>query len=169
MNMTWKTGQKKLIQYEEILNIIKKVSIFKDHKIIVGSDSVKFGKDFVFTNAICILNNNKYYDRRFFYLRKKVEDDMYYNLSKRLLRETSESIEIASDIRRLIKNSNIEIHSDVNFNPIHLSSKFKNTIVGYVNGCGFPCKIKPESFVASGIADLYTRKAWNEFWRLTFY
>ena len=159
MNRIWKTGQRNLITYNKIIEIIKEVSTFKDHKIIVGSDSVKLGKDFIFTNAICILNDNEYYDRRFFYLRKKVKDDMYYNLSKRLLRETSESIKIATDIRCCIENINIEIHSDVNFNPIHLSSKLKNTIVGYVNGCGFPCKIKPESFVASGIADLYTRKS----------
>ena len=53
----------------------------------------------------------------------------------------------------------MEIHADVNFDPAHLSSKLKSTIVGYVIGCGFPCKIKPDSFVASGIADLYTRKS----------
>jgi uncharacterized protein len=159
MNNTWKTGQGSLITYNNILKIIKVVSMFKEHKIIVGSDSVKFGKEFIFTNAICILNNNEYYDRRFFYLRKKVKDDMYYNMSKKLLRETTESIKIAIDIRNCIKNINMEIHADVNFDPAHLSSKLKSTIVGYVIGCGFPCKIKPDSFVASGIADLYTRKS----------
>ncbi len=159
MSRIWKTGQSVFITYERIISIIEKVSKFKDHKVIVGSDSVKSGTCFVFANAICILNTNNFYDRRFFYLRSKVNDDTYYNLSKRLLRETSESIKIASELRDKIKDINIEIHSDVNQNPIHLSSKMKNTIVGYVNGCGFPCKIKPYSFVASGIADTYTRKS----------
>ena len=159
MNKIWKTGRSVFISYEKIFEIIEEVSKFKDHKVIVGSDSVKMGPDFIFANAICILNTNNYYDRRFFYLRKKVNDNSYYNLSKRLLKETSESLKIASELRDRIDNLNIEIHSDINFNPIHLSSKMKNTIIGYVNGCGFPCKIKPDSFVASGIADCHTRKA----------
>ena len=40
-----------------------------------------------------------------------------------------------------------------------MSSKYKNMLVGYVNGCGFNCKVKPESFVASGLADVHTRKS----------
>ena len=69
--MKWKNGKRQKISYEELVNILKKVSKYKDHKIIVGSDSVKLGHDFVFANAICILNNNDFYDRRYFYYRQK--------------------------------------------------------------------------------------------------
>ena len=158
MDKKWKNGKRRLIEYNKIIEIIRKVSSFKDHLVIVGSDSVKLGEEFVFANAICILNKDNYYDRRFFYLRRRILDDTYYNLSKRLLKETEESINIASDLQEKVKGLNIEIHSDINFDEKYPSSKMKNTIIGYINGCGFDCKIKPDSFVASGIADRYTRK-----------
>ena len=156
--MKWKNGKKQKVSYDELVNILKVVSKYKDHKIIIGSDSVKFGHDFVFANAICILNDNKFYDRRYFYHRQKIKDDSYYDLSKRLLRETTESLNIAMDLKKNITNANIEIHADVNTNTKFMSSKYKNMIVGYITGCGFDCKVKPDSFVASGIADIHTRK-----------
>jgi hypothetical protein len=159
MSNSWKTGQSEIINYNEILDILKNVSLCADHKIIVGTDSVKLGSEFIFTNAICIINDNTYYDRRFFYKRKKTLSNVYYNLSKRLLRETSESIDIAYNIKKNFKNANVTIHSDINEDSKFKSGKFKNMIIGYVNGCGFDCVIKPNSFVASGIADLYTRKS----------
>lgn len=158
MSNLWKTGSKENIKLNDIFSILEKAAKTKNHKIIVGSDSVKLGYDFVFTKAICILDSD-YYDRRYFYLRIKVKDDSYLDLSKRLLKETTDSIDLALKIQEKITSANIEIHADVNSNSIHKSSKYKNMIVGYVSGCGFDCKIKPDSFVASGIADCHTRKA----------
>lgn len=60
MSNSWKTGQREIINYNEILDILKNVSVCTDHKIIVGTDSVKLGKEFIFTNAICIINDNTY-------------------------------------------------------------------------------------------------------------
>ena len=157
MSKTWKTGTQEVISIDNILSILEKVITSKDHKIIVGSDSVKIGADFVFTKAICILNND-YYDRRYFYYREKLKDNSYLDLSKRLLKETSDSIKIAIKIRENFSNANIEIHSDVNSEEIHKSSRYKNMIMGYISGCGFEVKIKPLSFVASSIADQHTRK-----------
>ena len=53
MSSSWKTGSKEEITLEEIYNILEKVSTHKNHKIIIGTDSVKLGYDFVFTKAIC--------------------------------------------------------------------------------------------------------------------
>ena len=158
--MKWKNSKRQIYTQDQVLEILKKVAQSKNHKIIIGSDSVKLGDRFVFANAICIINDNEFYDRRFFYLKRKVYDDTFYDLSKRLLKETSDSIDIALNIKKLIKNANIEIHADVNSDTSYMSSRYKNMIVGYITGCGFECKTKPESFVASGIADVYTRKAW---------
>lgn len=153
----WKTGKKESIDIETIFSILKQVARSPGHKIIIGSDSVKLGYEFIFTNAICIINKD-FYDRRYFYCRKKINDDSYLDLSKRLLKETSDSIEIALQIRNKIESANIEIHSDVNSNIAHKSAKYKNMVSGYISGCGFSVKIKPDSFVASGIADCHTRK-----------
>lgn len=154
----WKTGQKEIINIDAIIKILKEVSKSSNHKIIIGSDSVKLGYDFIFTKAICVMNE-EFYDRRYFYCRTKIKDDSYLDLSKRLLKETTDSIELALKVQKEVLNANIEIHADVNENLIHRSAKYKNMIVGYISGCGFDCKIKPESFVASGIADCHTRKS----------
>lgn len=157
--MKWKNSKKQIFTQSEVIQILNKVAKSKNHKIIVGTDSVKLGEIFVFANAICIINNNNFYDRRFFYNKRKVADDTYYDLSKRLLKETTESIDIAFNIKQKVEGANIEIHADVNTDVKHLSSKYKNMVVGYITGCGFECKVKPDSFVASGIADIYTKKS----------
>ena len=157
MHNIWRTGKKENISYSEMISILKKVSNDSGHKIIVGTDSVKLGYNFIFTNAICVLNNG-FYDRRYFYHREELKDDSYLDLSKRLLKETTDSISIALNIRENLKNANIEIHADVNPDVQHKSSSYNNMIKGYITGCGFSVKTKPQSFVASSIADLHTRK-----------
>ena len=158
MSNLWKTGSKEDIDLDDIFIILEKASKTTNHKIIVGSDSVKIGYNFVFAKAICILDSD-YYDRRYFYIRSKIKDDKYKDLYKRLLKETSDSIGLALRIREKIHNANIEIHADINPNCKFKSSKYKNMLTGYITGCGFSFKIKPESFVASGIADCHTRKS----------
>ena len=153
----WKNGRKETVNIEEILVILQKVSKSSNHKIIIGSDSVKLGYNFIFTKAICVMNED-YYDRRYFYCRTKIKDDSYLDLSKRLLKETTDSLDLAIQIRDTLSNANIEIHADVNPDSNHLSSKYKNMISGYITGCGFDVKVKPLSFVASSIADQHTRK-----------
>ena len=156
--MYWKNSKRQRFTYDEIVDILSKVAKYKKHKIIIGTDSVKLGSEFVFANAICVINDNNFYDRRFFYLKRNVLDDSYYDLSKRLLKETTDSIDIAFKLKKIINNANIEIHADVNSDSKHMSYKYMNMVVGYIKGCGFDCKTKPDSFVASGIADVYTRK-----------
>lgn len=154
----WKTGTKEIVNLKDILFVLKKVSKSKNHKIIIGTDSVKLGCNFIFTKAICVVNKD-YYDRKYFYCRTKIKDDSYLDLSKRLLKETTESLNLAIKIQKIVINANIEIHADVNPNSKHLSSKYKNMISGYISGCGFNVKVKPLSFVASSIADHHTRKS----------
>ena len=158
MNDFWKTGKKEEIDLENIYKILQTVSKSKNHKIIIGTDSVKLGYNFIFTTAICILNH-EFYDRRYFYVREKIKDDSFLDLPKRLLKETEDSIHLALNIKNKLTSANIEIHADVNTDSKHLSSRYTNMITGYVSGCGFKVKTKPQSFVASSIADLHTRKA----------
>lgn len=158
MSNKWKTGKSEEISFKEICDILENVAVSKRHKIIIGSDSVKVGYYFIFAKAICVLNS-EYYDKKYFYFRSKIKNDVYHDLSKRLLKETTDSIDLALKIKKMFNHVNIEIHADVNPDHAHQSSKYKNMISGYIQGCGFDFKIKPESFVASSIADLHTRKA----------
>tara|TARA_Y100000310_G_C20605386_1_gene775221 strand:+ start:54 stop:533 length:480 start_codon:yes stop_codon:yes gene_type:complete len=155
----WKTANKNVILSKDILVILREVIKHKNHKIIIGTDSVKLGKAFIFANAICIINDNEYYNRRYFYTRKKINSHQFYSLYTRLLKETTDSIEIANFLVENLNNPNIEIHADINNNKKYKSAKYKNMIISYINAYGFCCKIKPDSFVASGIADAYTRNS----------
>lgn len=157
MNSKWKTGKRESIDLNAMFEILETVSKNKGHKIIVGTDSVKLGYNFIFTSAICVLNGNLH-DRRYFYTREKIKDDSYLDLPKRLLKETEDSIKLALAIQKKLNDANIEIHADVNTDSIYMSSRYKKMITGYITGCGFSVKTKPQSFVASSIADLHTRK-----------
>ena len=117
--MNWKNSKSQTFTQVEVFNILNKVAEYKYHKIIVGTDSVKLGEEFVFANAICVINTNNIYDRRFFYSKQKILDSKYYDLSNRLLKETSDSIKIAFSIKEKIKKANIEIHADVNNEANH--------------------------------------------------
>ena len=69
----WKTGTKEIVNLKDILFVLEKVSKSKNHKIIIGTDSVKLGYNFIFTKAICVINKD-YYDRKYFYYRTKIKD-----------------------------------------------------------------------------------------------
>ena len=61
----WKTGRREEVNLEYIYNVLQEVVKSKNHKIIIGSDSVKLGYSFIFTNAICVINE-EFYDRKYF-------------------------------------------------------------------------------------------------------
>ena len=155
--MSWRDGKKNFVDYDDIIDRLKKISLLEDHKIIIGTDSVKVQDHWVFTKAIAIFSPDKELDRKYFYLRDMFFED-YVDLSKRLLKETSDSISLALDIKNKVENANIEIHADVSKNSINKSNKYLNYVTGYISGCGFDVKTKPDSFVASSIADNHTRK-----------
>ena len=158
MNDKWfSITEKKWFSIEEIDSLLKEVSSIKNHKIIIGTDSLKRNSQFIFTTAICIDCENSNYHRRYFYKRVKYKNDKFYDLCVRLTKETSMSIDISNFIK---KNDfyNIEIHADINLNKKHESQIYSNMLKGYINGCGFSCILKPDSYAASSVADRHTRK-----------
>lgn len=154
----WKSAKNEKICLNDIASILKKVALNKEHKVIVGTDSVRLGDNFVFASAICILNKN-FYDRKYFYTKHKSDNPSYADLSVRLLKETKDSLDIAFELTNLVSDVNIEIHADVNPEDSHMSSRYLGMVSGYILGCGFDVKVKPESYVASAVADFHTRKS----------
>jgi predicted RNase H-related nuclease YkuK (DUF458 family) len=63
-----------------------------------------------------------------FTIEKKIKDDSYYILAKRLLKETYDSIEIANFIQAALEDPNLEIHVDVSPDPKNKSNKFKKML-----------------------------------------
>jgi uncharacterized protein len=153
----WRKANKVIVSFDDVDKLISKVSFSSDHKIIVGTDSLVRGQHYIFTTAICILTCETSDVRRYFYQRKTFDKSLYKSLYKRLVKETSDSISIANELKSKYPNTNIEIHLDINQNDKHKSSAYKNALLGYVQGYGFEYKFKPDSFVASCIADRHTK------------
>ena len=152
----WKTGNKVDIGETEMLARIFE-HIEQKGKVVIGTDSMLTNKKFIFVNAICLIGKESNHHGRFFFSRYASKDEANKNLLVRLLKETTDSIEIANRLRDKYPKANIEIHMDVNPSSKFLSGKYSSTVIGYILGCGYDYKIKPDAYAASAVADRHTR------------
>ncbi len=76
--------------------------------------------------------------------------------------ETNESLQVAlkltdileeSSYKDLRDNVSIAIHIDAGWSPNRKSRELIPELVGWIRGMGYNCEVKPNSFVASTIAD----------------
>lgn len=76
-------------------------------------------------------------------------------VNERMVFEVSKSIEVAYDIAPLLDlyGITLEIHADINPDPMHESNKALSAAVGYILGMGYNFKIKPDAPSASYCAD----------------
>ena len=105
----WRKANKAIVSFDDVDKLISKVSFSSDHKIIVGTDSLVRGQHYIFTTAICILTCETSDVRRYFYQRKTFDKSLFRSLYKRLVKETSDSINIANELKNKYPNMNIEI------------------------------------------------------------
>jgi len=76
-------------------------------------------------------------------------------VNERMVFEVGKSVETAYGIAPLLDlyGIELEIHADINPDPIHESNKALQASVGYILGMGYSFKIKPSSPAASYVAD----------------
>ncbi len=120
------------------------------YKVIVGTDSQNRSKTKIVI-VICICRVGK--GGRYFYsveIIPKVKD-----LRTKIYQETKLSLDIAKAVNEHMFKNNADydfcIHADIG--RYGDTSKLINEIVGWIEAEGFQCHIKPNSFVASTIAD----------------
>lgn len=126
------------------------------YRIIVGSDSQSVesgGYDFVSALVVHRVGEGGIY----FYTREIVKRK--YSLKERMYEEAIRSLQMAAQIADLFKENgiskyNVEIHVDIGQKGE--TREVINEIVGMVRGSGYDCKIKPDSFAASKVADRHT-------------
>ena len=72
-----------------------------------------------------------------------------------MLTEVAKSIEIAYELCHLFIEYHIEmeVHADINTNPMFKSNDALREAMGYILGMGFAFKAKPEAFASSCCAD----------------
>ncbi len=151
-------GNLKLSQViDEIFNYIKEKPE-KFYEVIVGCDSSS-GEEPHFPVAVVILRQGQ--GGRFFLKRINYKNRKFYNWKQRILEEVLLSCELALFLREKLeeklKSLNYQfryIHADVGENGA--TKDMIKEVTGLIRGNGFEPKIKPESFVASSVADRYS-------------
>ncbi len=153
--MTWKKFNGEVIQIpilEEVEQaIIRETENGYKLKVCIGTDSqVKAGVT-DFATVIVILREHQ---GGFMYIHQdKTTQTM--SIKERMLLEVQKSIEIAYAICDLLDlyDVDLEVHADINTNPMFKSNKALNDAMGYILSMGFIFKAKPEAFASSTCAD----------------
>ena len=84
----------------------------------------------------------------------------YPDLLTRISEETRRSIELAEFIamKTNCDPQSIELHLDISPTETnHATSRFSDMLKGYVAGCGFPCKVKPNAWASQSVADRHSK------------
>ncbi len=134
----------------------------KYYDIIVGCDSSS-GQEPHFPLALVVLRIGE--GGRFFLKKIGYQNRKFYNWKTRVLEEITLSCELALFLRENFekKLENLPYPSHYQFRYIHAdigengaTKDMIKEVIGLIRGNGFEPKIKPESFVASVVADRYT-------------
>jgi len=124
-------------------------------RLIIGTDSQIKQEGTSFVTALIIHRKGK--GARFFYTRHSERHTR--SLRQRIFYEASQSLSIASQVLAKLaemgQDLDVEIHLDVGNNGA--TKELIKEVVGMVMGSGFTCRIKPEAFGASSVADRFTR------------
>mgnify|MGYP003110465892 CR=1 FL=1 len=153
--MNWITGSNKQITFYEILQKIKSHNKLNGH-VYVGTDSLVHKDCCVFTTSIVLLGAKNQHGGLYFYTREKYNEPT--RLYNRILREVEKTINLAIRITEVCPDVNLEVHLDISPEEKNeKTSQFARSLMGYAAGSGFKCKMKPEAFAASVVADRHTK------------
>ncbi len=148
------------VSIKEIVDIIEKgvnERPYSNFQVVVGTDSQNFDKTKIVL-VIALLEETK--GGIFFYEITRVKK--ITNLKNKLYKETQMSLDCATELMQAFEDKYDEtgfdytqfhfcIHVDAGFNGD--TREVIPEIVGWVKSCGYEVHVKPESFVASSIAD----------------
>ncbi|WP_316814328.1 ribonuclease H-like YkuK family protein [Pedobacter heparinus] len=153
--MTWKKFSGEIIHssiLEEVENaIIRESDNGYRLKVCIGTDSQVKGPLTDFATVIVLLREHH---GGFMYIHQE-KTTQKMSIKERMLVEVQKSIETAYSICDLLDlyNVDLEVHADINTNPMFKSNKALNEAMGYILSMGFIFKAKPEAFASSTCAD----------------
>ena len=153
----WFIGTGQAIGFEELV-LIAKEHVSKGSKIFIGSDSFIVKQRINFATAICLYGGG--HPSRYFFTKNYENLQKYTALFNRMLEEATRTVELANLLytKMGIDPKDIEIHLDVSpFESKTRTSKFSESLQGYVKGAGYKCKIKPEAWASQSVADKHSK------------
>jgi len=154
------TGAGKKLDFSNVVTQIKRFMEEGETKIIVGSDSQRINKrrGFSFVTVICCLRPGKgghyYYWKEYRkpHRKMKLQAELAWKMWKEAedIRNTiTELIDAGLDLDGVLTHHDLSVDGE--------SGQHIKGIIGFMKAYGYKPEIKPEAFVASGIADKYSK------------
>tara|TARA_R100000152_G_C6743283_1_gene167007 strand:- start:658 stop:1149 length:492 start_codon:yes stop_codon:yes gene_type:complete len=155
--LEWFTGSGVPITFDDIMKKVEN-HIKNDGTVFIGTDSQIIKDECIFSSAICLHGANNQQGGSYFFKRSNFKIFKFLSLIERITVEVEKSINIANKVSKRYPDAKIEIHLDISAsNKKEKTSKFADMLIGYAKGVGFDCKIKPDAFAATSIADKHTK------------
>lgn len=120
-------------------------------KVCIGTDSQVKGVVTDFATVIVFLREKK---GGFMYIHQE-SSSQKMSIKERMLTEVQKSIECAYSLCDLLDlyDVDLEVHADINTNPMFKSNAALHEAMGYILSMGFVFKAKPEAFASSYCAN----------------
>lgn len=120
-------------------------------KVCIGTDSQVKGTSIDFATVIVFLREQK---GGFMYIHQE-RSNQIMSIKERMLAEVQRSIECAYALCDLLDlyDVDLEVHADINTNPMFKSNQALHEAMGYILSMGFVFKAKPEAFASSACAN----------------
>lgn len=124
-------------------------------KVCIGTDSQKRGDVVEFATVIVFVREKK---GGFMYITNYREPAMM-GIKERMILEVARSVEVAYAMCDLLDRHDVEleVHADINTDPMFKSNKALADAMGYILGMGFVFKAKPDAYASSYCADKVVR------------
>ena len=144
---------------EKLLQFYENMKSFESNtQIVIGTDSQTYEQTKI-VNVIAIICEG--HGGIYFYHISKT--DRIADVRKKLYTETEQSLQIADCLLEQIENSDkyneiyenctFTIHVDAGNSEQGKTKELIPSIVGWIKSQGYECEVKPDSYVASTIAD----------------
>ena len=153
--MTWKKFSGEILKtpiHQEVEQAIEReYRLGNKLKVCIGTDSQVKGSLIDFATVIVFLREQK--GGFMFIHQERIARKM--TIKERMLTEVQKSIEIAYSLCNLldIYDVDLEVHADINTNPMFKSNQALHEAMGYILSMGFVFKAKPEAFASSACAN----------------
>lgn len=132
--------------------------------VYIGTDSIRYKKKNEKTGrkewyaryaTVVVVHKDAMHGCKIFYNTDVQRDygEGVEGLRSRLLNEVNYAIQAAVEITEVLGDRHLEVHLDLNNDPMHKSNVAVKEAVGWVMGMGFQPKIKPDGWAATHAAD----------------
>lgn len=153
----WQSGSGNRISYSEIIELAKDHSR-KKGTIFIGTDSHVEKKQCIFSTVICFHGASDQIGGRYFYKKTRFTAFKFPTILERITLEVEKSVQLSLDLYEKCPEADIEIHLDISSSDKkEKTSSYADMLIGYARGVGFKCKVKPNAFAATSIADKHSK------------